>query len=65
MTPSQWMLLQVCPQVFGETYRHDLDSDMDSGMDLNLDIGPSKVDLFLALFMRLEKSLGNCDFVSL
>ncbi|KAF9413469.1 hypothetical protein BGZ76_005022, partial [Entomortierella beljakovae] len=51
MTPSQWMLLQVCPQVLGEVHWNDSK--------------PFRTDLFLALFERLESSLSNHGFLSL
>ncbi|KAF8975581.1 hypothetical protein BGZ46_009011 [Entomortierella lignicola] len=51
MTPSQWMLLQVCPQVLGKVYWSDSK--------------PSRTDLFLALFERLESSLSKYYFISL
>ncbi|KAF9172646.1 hypothetical protein BGX21_007222 [Mortierella sp. AD011] len=51
MTPSKWMLLQVCSQVLGEVHWKDS--------------RPSRTDLFLSLFERMANSLGKFDFLSL
>ncbi|KAF9420823.1 hypothetical protein BGZ76_004039, partial [Entomortierella beljakovae] len=61
LTPKQWMMLQVCPQVFGEVYLKSLKSD-NLGSD-NLEL--SMEDLFLALFKIIANLFGNIDFPSL